>query len=29
MDMYLSDYLDFIQSLLKQAEEDGFIMETC
>lgn len=29
MDMYLSDYLDFIQSLLKQAEADGFLMETC
>lgn len=29
MDMYLSEYLEFINSLLKQAEEDGFIMETC
>jgi hypothetical protein len=29
MDMYLTDYLDFIRSLLEQAEEDGFIMEDC
>lgn len=29
MDMYLNEYLDFIRSLLEQAEEDGFIMEDC
>ena len=29
MDMYLTDYLDFIHGLLKQAEADGFLMETC
>ena len=29
MDWYLNEYLDFIRSLLEQAEEDGFIMETC
>lgn len=29
MDMYLSDYLDYINDLLKQAEADGYVMETC
>lgn len=29
MDWYLNEYLDFIRSLLEQAEEDGFIMEDC
>jgi hypothetical protein len=29
MDMYLTDYLEFINHLLKQAEADGFVMETC
>jgi hypothetical protein len=29
MDMYLTDYLEFINDLLEQAEADGFVMETC
>lgn len=29
MDWHLNEYLDFIRSLLEQAEEDGFIMEDC
>ena len=28
MDMYLTDYLEFINDLLAQAEADGFVMET-
>ena len=28
MDMYLTDYLEFLNHLLAQAEEDGFVMET-
>jgi len=29
MDWYLTDYLDYINELLKQAEADGYVMETC
>jgi len=29
MDMLLTDYLDYIDHLLKQAEQDGYLMETC
>ena len=29
MDLTIEEYLDFIRSLLEQAEEDGFIMEDC
>jgi hypothetical protein len=29
MDMYLTDYLEFINYLLAQAEADGYVMETC
>lgn len=27
--MYIEEYLEFINHLLKQAEEDGFTMENC
>lgn len=29
MDLTIEEYLDFIRSLLEQAEEDGFVMEDC
>ena len=29
MDLTIEEYLDFIRSLLEQAEQDGFIMEDC
>lgn len=29
MDWTIEEYLDYIERLLRQAEEDGFIMETC
>jgi hypothetical protein len=28
MDMTIEEYLDFLNHLLKQAEADGFVMET-
>ena len=28
MDMTIEEYLEFLNHLLKQAEEDGFVMET-
>jgi hypothetical protein len=29
MDLTIQDYLDYIEHLLRQAEEDGYMMETC
>jgi hypothetical protein len=29
MDLTIQDYLDYIEHLLRQAEADGYVMETC
>ena len=29
MDWTIEEYLDYIERLLRQAEEDGYVMETC
>ena len=29
MDLTIQDYLDYIEQLLRQAEADGYVMETC